>query len=67
MPAGGQMPQQVHVLSQSMLQPQPQTQTTYMATDASHGIQVGMIDQQRPMVTRRVYVPIDLDKKNWAI
>ncbi|KAL5109309.1 hypothetical protein TcWFU_008187 [Taenia crassiceps] len=51
MPAGGQIPQQVHVISQGMLQPQPQSQTTYMTTDTSHGMQVGMIDQQRPMVT----------------
>ncbi|VDM34393.1 unnamed protein product [Hydatigera taeniaeformis] len=49
MSAGGQMPQQVHVIPQGVLQPQPQSQTTYMTTDASHGMQVGMIDQQRPM------------------
>ncbi|EUB63393.1 Ras guanine nucleotide exchange factor [Echinococcus granulosus] len=54
MPAGGQMPQQVHVISQGMLQPQSQAQTAYMTTDAGHGMQVGMIDQQRSMVTRRV-------------
>nr|CDS20165.1 ras guanine nucleotide exchange factor [Echinococcus granulosus] len=51
MPAGGQMPQQVHVISQGMLQPQSQAQTAYMTTDAGHGMQVGMIDQQRSMVT----------------
>ncbi|KAL5966433.1 hypothetical protein TSMEX_005808 [Taenia solium] len=62
MPASGQMPQQVHVISQNMLQPQPQSQTTYMATDASHGMQVGIIDQQRPMVARRVLRPVMANK-----
>ena len=50
MAGSGHTPQQVHVISQGMLQPQPQT--TYMTADGSHSIQVGMIDQQRPVASR---------------
>ncbi|KAM7536165.1 hypothetical protein Aperf_G00000097654 [Anoplocephala perfoliata] len=49
MPTGGQMSQQVHVLPQGVMQSQPQPNC--MPTDGGHNIQVGMVEQPRPIVT----------------
>ncbi|VDD79822.1 unnamed protein product [Mesocestoides corti] len=50
MPAGGQMPQQLHVISQGVFQSQ-QPQPTYMTSDGSHTMQAGVVEQHRPIVT----------------
>ena len=49
MATGGMMETQVRMSPQGMMQPQ---QGAYMTADGNHSIQLGMMDPQRPVVTR---------------